>query len=380
MNKLRELISTSSVPIPQIAEKVGIQNERLEAILAGIDPTLSEFRKIADFFGKTLQDFLEENPLHKEVKIKFRQNLIRKDNAYVESSNFFADKIASTLELIGDSNSSYAWASQFSAKDFTYIDAEAMAYQFRATFCENDHLSPLFSLPKICIEKLGILLFIMQNAEFEGASTVLGGYPFTFISARTFRPRMLFTLAHELGHLLVHQCKENFSVIDSEKDIESWPTQRTASEKTEEYFVDAFASCLLMPSEGVGVTLKKIRECIKEGDRDSLGDVEILYLARIYGVSFLTAAIRCENLKLMPVGSAMSMYQAIKKNHVSPEKRAEDLGLPPRYDVVFPEVSDTILSKVRYRIKRGDISVGRASSILGISILDLFNLNKVVVH
>src|SRR5205807_1927125 len=134
-------------------------------------------------------------------------------------------------------------------------------------------------------------LFVVNTAGVDGASAYLDGMPFIFISAR-FLPRMLFTLAHELGHLAAHHDpSQSFAVIDEEED----DAELRAHGGIEEAYAHAFASALLMPRAGVGIALKKVREVAKSSGNE-LGDVEILYFARIFGVSFLAAARRCEDL------------------------------------------------------------------------------------
>jgi Zn-dependent peptidase ImmA (M78 family)/DNA-binding Xre family transcriptional regulator len=375
MQKLQDILTSSSLSAEQIADKSGIAEERITRILNGTDPTISELRKIAAALKINLTDFVPQSSSQHDLRLKFRQGLARHDEPSIKHAAALENKIASTIELIGLNRSPKRWAQNFNVEKFDYANAERAARQFRDTFFDKDNHSPFGSLPKVCIEKLGVLLFVSRESDFEGASTVLGGYPFIFIAARSFEPRMLFTLAHEIGHLVANKCTENHSVIDMKSDIENW------SEKSgEEAFADAFASCLLMPSEGVGLTLKKIREFIRQGDVGVVGDVEILYLARIYNVSFMAAAIRCERLGLIPPGAAFALNEIICKQHVSPEQRANTLGLPPRAKIAFPELSKKLLGEVTERIHAGHISIGRASSLLGVSILDLFRLNEDTLH
>ena len=67
---------------------------------------------------------------------------------------------------------------------------------------------------------------------------------------------MLFTLAHELGHLLIHHDEQNHL-----QSLTSKANERDEKAKTykKEFYAHAFASCLLMPAQGVGLALKKIR-------------------------------------------------------------------------------------------------------------------------
>ncbi|MGI8568647.1 MAG: ImmA/IrrE family metallo-endopeptidase [Methylocella sp.] len=72
---------------------------------------------------------------------------------------------------------------------------------------------------------------------------------------------MLFTLAHECGHLVAHHNPtESFAVIDETTDEEGPSNPKRTNE---ERYANAFASALLMPRASVGIARKKVREMAK---------------------------------------------------------------------------------------------------------------------
>jgi Zn-dependent peptidase ImmA (M78 family) len=235
-------------------------------------------------------------------------------------------------------------------------------------------LSPFTSLPEIVAGKMGVLLFVVRNAEMDGASAYLNGIPFVFVSER-FRPRMLFTLAHEVGHLIAHHHPDSESAIIDE-DVES-PANR-ANALVENY-ANAFASALLMPRPAVGVALQTIRRVARAAD-DSVGDIEVNYLARIFGVSFWAAARRCEDLQILPSGGAFALNEEVARRHGSAERRANELGLPPRLEIIFPTVPPTLLNSAVASIRAGDVSIGRVAGLLGLSVADMFDANAPTQH
>ena len=129
-----------------------------------------------------------------------------------------------------------------------------------------------------------------------------------------------------------------------------------------------------MPRQGLGITLRKIREMQQRPNKE-LGDLELLLLSRIYGVSFYAAAKRCEDLQLLPRGGAASLTESLTKEYGSPEKRAEAANLPPRPKSEFPKMPAPLLKAALDKVRSGQISVGKASSILGLSIADLLAAN-----
>jgi Zn-dependent peptidase ImmA (M78 family) len=230
--------------------------------------------------------------------------------------------------------------------------------------------SPLLPLPSIAVDAMKLVVMVVPQLKFDGASAVVGDTSFVFISPR-FAPRMLFTLAHEICHIIAHHKPgEDFAIADEE--------ERTGSFKHKdprEAFADYFASCLLLPKAGVGIALKQIRRA-HSGKDGPLGDIDILYLSHIFGVSFLAAAIRCESLGLLLKGGAFSIYKELCEKHGSPEVRARELELPERPKVDFPGLPTRLLEDVIEKIKQGQISIGKASSLLNIPIAELLRAHR----
>ena len=109
-------------------------------------------------------------------------------------------------------------------------------------------------------------------------------------------PRMLFTLAHELGHLLSHHdLSEDFAFLGQGFACRVGVSVGAQGRRT------IRARICFVPAHACGWSRDRSEENpgaahIKGGE--TLGDVEVLFLSRIYGVSFAAAAKRCEDLRL----------------------------------------------------------------------------------
>jgi len=314
-----------------------------------------------------LHDLLPPHPRHQSFGFLFRAGGKEVDEV---TSSTLSRRIGYSMDLLDAPAARYAWwTSKFSRRDLSYEDAEANAETFRKLFLSDDQLSPIFGLADLATEALGVFLFLVRTARFEGASAYVEGLPFVFLAER-FGPRMLFTLAHEIGHLIAHpDPNQGFAVVDFQTE-----KRPQAAKSAIEFYAHAFASCLLMPRQGIGITLRKIREMEDKPNRQ-LGDLELLLLARIYGVSFYCAAKRCEDLDLLPRGGAASLDESLRREYGSPEKRAEAANLPPRPQIQFPRMPSPLLRAALNKVRSGEMSVGKASSILGLSIADLFATN-----
>ena len=370
MNNIAAKLRNCGKSLPRISKASGIGESRVGEIASGAQPTLAELRKLASALGLALSDFVIEAGEKKPVALLFRQTMGVLKRSQIPTVERLSAQIERSLQLLRSAKSPH-WITGFDTTHDTYIDAERDAETFRNLFFDRDLVSPLLSLPDLVIHKLGILLLIAQRQKIDGASAVIDGIPFVFVSPR-FPPRMLFTLAHEMGHLVAsHHPGTDFAIFDMEESIGGNGAKRDKQER----FSDAFASCLLMPVAGIGIALKKIRELYKVQE-DRLGDVEILLLGRVFGVSFQAAARRCEDLNLLPRGSAASLYEEICKHYGSPERRAVALKLPPGPEVKFPSVPPRLLEAVVQKIRNGDISIGSAAAALNVSISSLIDTNR----
>ena len=110
-----------------------------------------------------------------------------------------------------------------------------------------------------------------------GLSMTDSEFPFILINADVIRPRAMFTLAHELGHVLAGDGSE----IKIDEDLRG--------NNDEERLANAFAAALLMPEQ-------RISSLIEEHGRDAKClAMMILY----FGVSFESLIYRLHNLQVI---------------------------------------------------------------------------------
>lgn len=374
MATLVEILGLADIQI--VARKALMAEERLSAIAAGSEPTLGEARRIATALGISLSALAPTVPSEAPGKaaLLFRGAV---DGPQPElAAQRIAARVEASIALTHEPASVSVpwWWSNFEVGGNSAEEAERNASSFRRLFCRDDQLGPLLSLPSIVADRMGVMMFVINASEIDGASAFLDGIPYVFVSAR-FKGRMLFTLAHEVGHLIAHHDPAaSFAVVD--EDLEG---RGSGANRLREQYADAFASALLMPQQGFAIALRKVREVAGTLDRD-VGDLEINYLARIYGVSFWAAARRCEGLGFIPNGGAASLNDHLIKQYGSAEKRAEKAGLPPRPELFFPPVPSTLLRTAVDQIRRGDLSLGRAAALLELSISDIMTFNSPTAH
>jgi hypothetical protein len=80
----------------------------------------------------------------------------------------------------------------------------------------------------------------------------------------------------------------------------------------------------------------------------------------------------------MPKGAGWALYESLCKNYGNPEKRANEVGVPPRPRITFPPAPPIVIERVLHAIRDGELSIGKASELLEIAVADLHTLNAML--
>ena len=123
-----------------------------------------------------------------------------------------------------------------------------------------------------------VLIDEFPDDPLSGAAITDRSFPLLFVNSSHPRPRSLFTLAHELGHLLAGHSGDSIS-LDRE----------LAGSTEPERIANAFAAGFLLPEH-------KVEEALMQGGRhlSTLVDLTVSY-----GVSYETLVYRLHNLRLI---------------------------------------------------------------------------------
>lgn len=369
MTVVSEALKGLKVGPRRIAERSGIQLERVRSILAGEAPAISEVRAIASGLRIPIHLLARKTPSSDAAGagLLFR-NAKRDNTSYDVTVEKVASFVEAALEILPDRDAPPAWHTQFRTEERTYRAADAMAKRFRGLVYRDPDTDPATDLIALLGSLDGVVVGRLDHSRYEGVSLIAGNYCFIFVSPR-FAGRMLFTAAHELGHLLTHHDAGDAALFERPADIGGF-----GRHSLEESYVDAFASCLLLPDVGLARSLSAYRD-FYPGSSDNLTDLELLLLARFYGVSFDVAARRCEDLGLLPPGMGRAISRKLGEKYGSPEKRADLLGLPARAAIPFPAVSPALAEALSRGIALGDVSIGWAADRLSLSIGEIMASN-----
>jgi Zn-dependent peptidase ImmA (M78 family) len=131
-------------------------------------------------------------------------------------------------------------------------------------------------------------------------------------------PRMRFTLARALGHLLANREE---AMIDLQEDRKKTPTEN---------FAAAFASALLMPARGLRERFGAVHT-----EANEVSDIAVLFLARTFGVTLKALRVRLETLKLATPATLRRIDEAVLEAQAGARPDApQELPDQPRWEML----------------------------------------------
>jgi Zn-dependent peptidase ImmA (M78 family) len=339
--------------------------------MSGDEASLAEIRKISKAISVPLGSIGRPESGEDQVaaKLLLRQTIDQRARGMSSSLSIIGDQLNDILSIARFLPSNLNWLELFRGLVPSSENAENFASIFRRAFAQLDDQVPFQSL-SATLEELGVFVCYGRDPKVEGVSAIVAGHALILLAPRTFKARMLFTLAHEVGHLVARHdlLKTDFARLDEEVGGDRSKTG-SAEYRSEERFADAFAASLLMPRKGFLRMLDAVRTHYRA--KGPLGDVEILTVAIFFGVSFEVAARRCEDLGLLEKRGARALYQMISDEHGNPEKRARELGLKEREEIPI-SASPRLLEVAAKLVEREELSAGKAAELLNVPISYLF--------
>ncbi|RWC52559.1 ImmA/IrrE family metallo-endopeptidase [Mesorhizobium sp.] len=232
----------------------------------------------------------------------------------------------------------------------------------RSLFHLDQEIGPIKSI-STAISDSGLAHVIkLRGLGVDGACVSIEGLNFIFVSAQ-YVPRMRFTVAHELAHVIFGHCR-NRPIID--EDIFEYESDMADDEKLS----NTFASCLLMPALGVARFISRFKELFDQKS-DSISSIEIAYIARFFGSSFEAAGNRLEQIQVIDRGVTAGILAEVRRNFESAEAYMRSLPVKENYDEI-PVLSSGLKRFVKSKIEDGQYSVSRVANIFGYTVNEVY--------
>ncbi|TKF15882.1 ImmA/IrrE family metallo-endopeptidase [Enterovibrio norvegicus] len=196
------------------------------------------------------------------------------------------------------------------------------------------------------LESKGILVIVSnvpQANKFDGLQAKIAGQPIVVVSSHWPGCRQRFTLAHELGHLVLHD------LLDESLD--------------EEKACNRFASAFLLPDTGVYQHLGE--------RRSNLDPKELYFLKHEYGMSMAACLYRSADLGVISEEKKRQLYIAFSKNGW----RKKEPGSP------YPQEQTQLFEQLVYRaLAEGILSESKAAELLQMSVMSLHKQRQMLAE
>lgn len=315
----------------QAADHLGMSRPTYIAMEKGSrPPTPGDIVKLAAFLNRTVHELVRPGtPVKLEPHLRGGIDAASKDaDALVESirelQRFAEDYRELEAKLDAPLTPNYPPEVRLPTRGSLTDFAEGVASRERARLQLGDQ--PIPNLRELLESEVGIRVFF-------GAlpSRVAGLYAFVadlgcciMINSRHPRDRQRASLAHEYGHVIIDRHKPGIDYLSGEG-------RKPANER----FVEAFAMCFLMPTNGVRRHFQDVYNAT--GDFQ-VGDM--VRLASVYAVSVQAMAYRLEGMGLLPKGTwDYLVEQGFKANTVRREMNLEaatasEPAYPQRYKLL----------------------------------------------
>ena len=356
-NNIRRHMKLQGFTISNLSSRMGIGTATLSNILNGkSEPKSSTLIKFSDVLGVSINDLLTEIPQLQKLRFRTLKTLSAREKAEKKQIVISATQWLEDYKELENMLGEYV---PYALKDLEAGNPEEFAGKAREHLGLDNVIEPVSDIADR-IEKAGIKLDMLNFGfkqtfglsiadEDKGPAIIVNSIPSISIE------RQIFTIAHELGHLLMHS--GSYGKADDEEN---------GNINEEEKEADFFAGLFLLPDDAL---INKWQES------NGLHWVDaVLKIKKEYKVSYQTILVRLsqiedslhlDELRIKFAQDFKQKYNHDLKNHFEPEAIS-------KYELV----EDRYAKLVRMAYDKKIISISRASELLHKSIIEMRDLIK----
>jgi Zn-dependent peptidase ImmA (M78 family)/transcriptional regulator with XRE-family HTH domain len=351
-DKLKQARLIRNITINDLAAQVGVSHQSISKYEHGLSiPRIEVIQEIASALNFNLsffylesieEDFYEGNFIFRKragVAKKYQDQLKENLASVLSFIRFIENRLRLprfNLELLRNSK-----------RDNESI--EILATKVRRSLGLGD--GPIDNVTTLC-EKLGIVVvFIdLSQSKIDGCSIVYNDRPYIILNNKIDSAvRRRFTLAHELGHILLHS------------KLEKGHLNNSSANKEIEREANYFASCLLMP------------ESEFTNDINGLGLEYLLVLKPHWKVSLQSMIFRAEQLNIFTEDYALYLRQQIS--------RKKWRTIEPLDDRIPVENPSLLKQAINFLVEKANLSLEQISFHTGFlekELIQVFQLSDEV--
>lgn len=286
--RLRETRRSRGISQSEAAQAIGISRPTLIAVEQGRRAaTPAEITEMARIYGRQVHDLVRDSPPVEALSARFRLDpgAEQQTRAAVDTLQQVADDVVELEQIVG-SRPQRNWPATY---DTSGLPLDIAARQ--VADAERQRLGlgtgPIPRLREVLEDDYGMRVFSVPLPSRVAGLFVLAEPIGACIAFNSGHPheRQRWTLAHELGHFLMHRSTTEVTLLES-------------SRNREERLAEAFAAHFLVPDESLVRRFQAARQA-RDG---SFTPVELLQIAAQFEVSAQAMALRLENARLVAAG------------------------------------------------------------------------------
>lgn len=358
-DNLRRLRSIKGINQTELAKKAGLSRPSYVAIEKGdTDPRSSTLMNIAGALDVSLSDLFRALPSLKHVRFRIQKTMTKREE---NQRDQLLQDVAVWLSDYNELEKMLGVSRKYKFKDYSITDPVQAARDARKILdVGHDEL-----IRDICglVENAGVKVYLSKTGfkKYFGLSvSVEDGGPAICVKVGddVSVERQIFTVAHEMGHLLMHR--------------KSYKKDEIREILREEKDADVFASNFLMPQPVFDKEWQAARGLHLVN--------RVLHVKRIFRVSYMTVLLRLIDYKLADStiiqifrAEYKRIYHHDLKNHYEPDSYSES---EPEGLVKSDFMDDRLHRLVREAFERELISMDRAAEILKLSVIEMRELNN----
>ncbi|MDH5784781.1 MAG: XRE family transcriptional regulator [Chromatiales bacterium] len=338
-NRIERARHAAGLSLRALAEQIGlsamaISKYEREEVTPGSDVLL----RLARALGVRVEYFFRTEEVElKQVEYRKRGELKAADKKKIHAD--VEDQLERWLKLEevlpGDWSQEFALPKGLTGHISSLEQIEELALALRDAW-QLGH-NPILDLIDT-LEEHGIRVITVVGDEddiFDGLSaTCCGGMPVVVVGSRWPGDRQRFTLAHELGHLVVHgRLNEG---IDEEKAA------------------NRFAGAFLAPRDALFKTLGSKRKLLELQ--------ELILLKAEYGMSVQGLLYRAGDLNILSQNARKQMWGFLRRNGLYDKELGDPL--PPEQTRLFKQ-------RIYRALAEGLIGDSKAAELLGMPLIEL---------
>lgn len=340
--QLRQARLIRNLTIQDLAKKINVSHQAVSKYESDqMEPSFDVLNKLSEVLGFHLSFFFKE-PLKEEfynssfifrkksgVAKKYQKQLVEHMSLIYQFVSFLNEQIhlpKFNQELILCKSGKFQMTEE--------ENIEQLATEIRRYLNLGD--GPIDNMTLLC-EKLGVVIVYVDLSKslIDGCSSVFEGRPVVLLNdKKDSSVRRRFTIAHELGHILLHSKLNPTELLNS------------SNSKRIEYEANLFASFLLMP------------ESTFSRDINGIGLDYLLILKEHWKVSLQAMIFRAEYLGLFTQDYALYLRQQISRKKWRSKEPLDDK---------IPYEEPVLLNKaIQFLIKKKELSLSEISFKTGI--------------